>query len=390
MEIHQKHAKLTKSALGNFARNEWAIIGTPCGNIQKLAKTLAESITPPRSIGIQAQYKVAYIDADHKAGDEGANLPFDIEYTDKIGYHRLDFAAKMTHFQFRPLFNDADIVLVNGNHFEAKRQIVVLDPKKMESLSKKLNRLTAVDLFLTINTEGGDVPEFLKNHISNWTSIPIFDVSETDKIADFLLSKIHIPPLKALILVGGKSTRMGSDKAFLDYHGKPQYSFLADILRELDIETYISCRAEQADEFIDNQKVITDTFLDLGPYGAILSAFRHDPNAAWLVLACDLPLLDADTLQFLIEKRNTHKLATSFRSPESKEGFPEPLIAIWEPRAYPTLLQFLAQSISCPRKVLINSDIELLTPSVATALMNVNTPEERTTLLTQLQSHIHH
>jgi molybdopterin-guanine dinucleotide biosynthesis protein A len=183
---------------------------------------------------------------------------------------------------------------------------------------------------------------------------------------------------------------MGSDKAFLDYHGKPQYAFLADILRGLNIETYISCRAEQVSEFNDNQEVITDSFLDLGPYGAILSAFRHDPNAAWLVLACDLPLLDAETLQFLIEKRNTHKVATSFQSPESKEGFPEPLIAIWEPRAYPTLLQFLAQGISCPRKVLINSDIELLTPSVNEALMNVNTPEERVALLNELQTHIHH
>ena len=174
---------------------------------------------------------------------------------------------------------------------------------------------------------------------------------------------------------------MGSDKAFLDYHGKPQYAFLADILRGLNIETFISCRAEQASEFIENQEVITDSFLDLGPYGAILSAFRHDPNAAWLVLACDLPLLDVGTLQFLIDNRNPHKIATSFKSPESAEGFPEPLIAIWEPRAYPTLLHFLAQGISCPRKVLINSDIELLTSSVSKALTNVNTLEERAALL---------
>ena len=369
MKKHQKHAKLAKSALGNFARNEWAIIGTPCGNIQKLVKALSEKLPP--------QYKTAYIDADHKAGDEGENLTFAAEYTDKIGYHRLDFAAKMTPFQFRTLFNDADLALVNGNHFEAKRQIVVLDPKKMESLSKKLNRLTAVVLFLTVNTEGRDIPEFLKNHISNWASIPILNLSETEKIANFLISKIEIPPLKSLILVGGKSTRMGSDKAFLNYHGKPQYAFLADILRGLNIETFISCRAEQASEFIENQSVITDSFLDLGPYGAILSAFRHDPNAAWLALACDLPLLDAATLQFLIDNRNPHKIATSFKSPESKEGFPEPLIAIWEPRSYPTLLQFLAQGISCPRKVLINSDIELLTPTLPEALTNVNTPEER-------------
>ncbi len=369
MEKHQKHAKLAKPILGNFSRNEWAIIGTPCGNIQNLAKALCK-IAPP-------QYKIAYIDADHKAGDDGENSAFNIEYTDKIGFHRLDFEAQLTPFQFRPLLNDADVALVNGNHFEAKRQIVVLDPKKMDSLSKKLNRLTAVDLFLTVENVGDTVPEFLKNHLPDWANIPVLKLSETDKIADFLIQKIVVPPLKSLILVGGKSTRMGSDKAFLDYHGKPQYAFLADILRGLNIETHISCRAEQVTDFADNQAIITDSFLDLGPYGAILSAFRHDPNAAWLVLACDLPLLDAATLQFLIENRNTHKVATSFRSPESKEGFPEPLIAIWEPRSYPILLQFLAQGFSCPRKVLINSNIELLTPSVETALMNVNTPEER-------------
>ena len=152
MEKHQKHAKLTKPLSGNFSRNEWAIIGTPCGNIQKLAKDLTEKMTP--------QYKVAYIDADHTAGDGGGSLPFTFEYTDKIGFHRLDFSAKLTPFQFRSLLNDVDMALVNGNHFEAKRQIVVLDPKKMESLSRKLNRLTTVDLFLTIDTEGGQIPDF--------------------------------------------------------------------------------------------------------------------------------------------------------------------------------------------------------------------------------------
>ena len=58
-----------------------------------------------------------------------------------------------------------------------------------------------------------------------------------------------------------------------------------------------------------------------------------------------------------------------------KKEFPEPLVTIWEPKAYPIMLQFLAQGISCPRKVLINSDVELLeTDDVY--IYNVNTPEE--------------
>jgi molybdopterin-guanine dinucleotide biosynthesis protein A len=113
--------------------------------------------------------------------------------------------------------------------------------------------------------------------------------------------------------------------------------------------------------------------------GAILSAFRQNPNTAWLVVAVDLPLLDKSTLQLLIENRNPSKLATAFNSPVNE--FPEPLIAIWEPRAYPVLLQFLAQGYSCPRKALINTDVELLDAPNPEALFNVNTPEERKKLL---------
>ena len=381
-EKHQKPAKLMRPNVGNFGRSEWAIIGTLCGNIQDLAKKLGEKLTP--------QYKVGYVDADHKAGDDGANLaPFSAQYTDKIGFHRLDFDQKIvTPFQFRPLFNDTDIVLVNGNHFTANRQIAVLDPKKIESLSRKLDRLTQIDLFLTVNTEGGvsDFTTFKKlanlENSDKWSDAPIFSIHDIDKIADFLRSKIYTPPLKSLILVGGKSQRMGVDKATLNYRGKPQSQILVDVLRGIDTPPHVSCRAEQAVDFrgdlaVEDVPIIADTFLELGPLGAILSAFRHDPNAAWLVVACDLPLLDAETLEFLIKNRNLSAVATAFKSPQSEDSFPEPLITIWEPRAYPILLSFLAQGISCPRKVLINSDIELLDVPNVDALMNVNTPEEK-------------
>ena len=377
-EKHQKHAKLTRPNVGNFARSEWAIIGTPCVNIQDLAKKIAEKWTPP--------YKIGYVDADHKSGDKETNLtPFAAEYTDKIGFHRLDFEQQnWASFQFRPLFNNVDIVLVNGNHFAAARQIVVLDPKKMESLSRKLDKLTQIDLFLSLDVSNSDLVAFKKMAnmgADKWTDIPIFNINEIDKIAAYLASKVTIPTLKSLVLVGGKSQRMGMDKANLSYHGLPQSQFLVDILRGLKTSPHISCRTEQIADFqgltTENVPIIADTFLELGPFGAILSAFRHDPNAAWLVVACDLPLLDAKTLDFLIKNRNLSAVATAFRSPQSEERFPEPLITIWEPRAYPILLSFLAQGVSCPRKVLINSEIHLLDAPNSAALSNVNTPEER-------------
>jgi molybdopterin-guanine dinucleotide biosynthesis protein A len=112
----------------------------------------------------------------------------------------------------------------------------------------------------------------------------------------------------------------------------------------------------------------------MGPYGGILSAFMSDPEAAWLVVACDLPLIDASSINQLIEQRNPSRYATAFQSP--KNEFPEPLITIWEPKSYMRLLEFMALGYSCPRKVLINSDVELLQAKDPMTLMNVNTPED--------------
>jgi molybdenum cofactor guanylyltransferase len=372
---HQKHTKLVKPDLGHFGRHEWAIMGTSCGQIQKLALALSQSLQhQPNS-----KYKTAYIDADHKAGDDGESLPYFMSFTDKINFNRVDFQGKMSDYQTHSFFNETDIVFINGNHFKGNRQIVVLDSKKFDSLSRKLERLTRVEAFISFDTnllgEEGQIPDFLKDHIHNWSEIPIFSITEVEKIAQWLIVQSPIPHIQALLLVGGKSTRMGRDKSHIDYHGKPQWQFMADILRGIHLDVFLSCRQEQTGLY-GNENLIVDTFTDLGPFGAILSAFRENPNTAWLVVACDLPLLTENTLKTLIESRNPSAIATTYRSPESKEGFPEPLITIWEPKSYAVLLQFLAQGVSCPRKVLINSDTHIIDPAAPEALMNVNTPEE--------------
>ena len=375
MKKHKKHTKLNKPDLGFFARNEWAIIGTPCDNIKQLAYKLIEDIG--------ADYKISYIDADHahvdkmlsnnnekkSALDFGANL----EYTDKIIFHRFDQKAKFDSYQYRQFFNEQDLVIVNGNHFTAKAQIVVLDPKKEKSLSKKIDRLTNVQLLL--QKENTPVYEFLKEAIPNWKSIPIYKINETKKMAEFFLNKMQAstPPLSGIVLAGGKSRRMGIDKSMINYHGKPQREHLYELMETHCQETFMSCRPEQIASFIMHPG-LADSFLGLGPFGAILSAFRHEPNHAWLVIACDLPLIDNKALTYLINNRNTSKIATAFLNPAT--GFPDPLFTIWEPRAYPVLLQFLAQGFSCPRKVLINSDIELLGAPNPEILKNVNRPEE--------------
>ncbi len=167
---------------------------------------------------------------------------------------------------------------------------------------------------------------------------------------------------------------MGQDKGQISYHGKPQREYTANLLEPFCKKVFISCREDQLGKIKSDYELLPDTFTGLGPYGAILSAFRAYPDHAWMVIACDLPLLNKETLQFLLNHRNSSKTATAFKSPLNE--FPEPLITIWEPRAYPILFQFLSQGYSCPRKTLINSDISLLSVPDSKTLLNVNNKQD--------------
>lgn len=191
-----------------------------------------------------------------------------------------------------------------------------------------------------------------------------------------MTSKDHntAPRINGLVLAGGKSIRMGKAKDLLHWHGKEQRYFAADLLAPFCDEVFISCRQDQLDHFDASYNALTDTFLNMGPFGGILSALRAQRDKAWLVVACDLPLLDQQSLEFLLQSRNPEKVATTYESPF--DGLPEPLITIWEPKSYPLLLNFLGVGNTCPRKVLINSDTLILQPNNPDALMNVNTPEE--------------
>ncbi len=184
------------------------------------------------------------------------------------------------------------------------------------------------------------------------------------------------PILYGLVLAGGKSVRMGQDKGLIQWHGKEQRYYMADMLRPLCADVFISCREEQLQDIAPDYKTLTDTFEGSGPLIAILSALKEKPDAAWLVVACDLPLLDTATLEYLIKNRDTNSIATTFESPFDQ--LPEPLITIWEPSSYEVLLNHISEGFKCPRKALIrNSErVKILVATDPNALKNANTPED--------------
>ena len=178
-----------------------------------------------------------------------------------------------------------------------------------------------------------------------------------------------------LVLTGGRSRRMHEDKAALSYGRRPQLQHAFELLAPRVEKAWVSVRQDQcADPLRAGYAQIVDGPGVEGPIAGSVAAQARHPEAAWLVVACDLPLLDAGTLDELIAGRDPTRVATAFRS--AHDGLPEPLCAIYEPASRQPMLQFIASGGSCPRKFLDRHDAALLTPSRPQALANANTPEE--------------
>ncbi|MBT8235825.1 MAG: NTP transferase domain-containing protein [Bacteroidia bacterium] len=181
-------------------------------------------------------------------------------------------------------------------------------------------------------------------------------------------------PLYGLLLTGGKSTRMGSDKSLLEYHGMPHYAYLFQLLDAVCDRTFLSLREDQL-ELAEGRDYILDRNQFRGPFNGMLSAHQEFPEVSWLVLACDLPLMDKSSLQLMIENHRQANFATALAT--HKTGLPEPLAAIWTSEALQKATEYLPQSdSSCPRKFLLQHSIKLVTPLHDDVLINANDKEE--------------
>ena len=188
-----------------------------------------------------------------------------------------------------------------------------------------------------------------------------------------------------LVLAGGKSRRMGTDKALLSKDGKSQLQRAVELLQRHTKEVFVSARADQAG---DNERrqhsLIIDRYADMGPIAGVMSAQDERPDVAWLVLACDLPNVDDATVGELVAEYekdwSTGHAAQSVRPfvayASTHDGLPEPLCAIFAPGSRTLIDAFVADGMVCPRKMLIRSDTLLLQQARADSLDNMNTPED--------------
>ncbi|MDX1544999.1 MAG: NTP transferase domain-containing protein, partial [Christiangramia sp.] len=143
------------------------------------------------------------------------------------------------------------------------------------------------------------------------------------------------------------------------------------MLQEVCDEVFLSLRKDQEDAVKANFRTIADMDEVRGPQNGMQSAHKTHPEATWLIVATDLPLLNKEALLKLVAERDRQKVATAYAV--SGSDLPEPLCAIWEPRSFDLAKEFISETgNTCPRKFLINSDIKIIYPEDDLVLMNAN------------------
>ena len=177
-------------------------------------------------------------------------------------------------------------------------------------------------------------------------------------------------PLYAGLLMGGRSSRMGTPKHLIEREGVTWLERAAAAVRGQVEKTVLLGRGDVPAGLRD-LPVLCDVEDVGGPVSGMRAAMRWAPFASWIFVPCDVPFLSADAVRWLIEQRRPGVWAALPRLPGASR--PEPLPAYYDFRAA-ALLETVDRPSDCAGKEQVASP--LIPAALAEAWRNVNTPQD--------------
>jgi molybdopterin-guanine dinucleotide biosynthesis protein A len=133
-------------------------------------------------------------------------------------------------------------------------------------------------------------------------------------------------PFTIAISAGGKSSRMGTDKAFVNILGKPLIEHLIERVADVGQEETILITNRLADYAHLTLPMYKDVLPDKGSLGGIYSAIHHSTHPYTLVLACDMPFVSTDLLRYMAALRAGDQFDVIV---PRVDGYPEGLHALY-------------------------------------------------------------
>ena len=183
---------------------------------------------------------------------------------------------------------------------------------------------------------------------------------------------LHSKNISGFILSGGKSSRMGTDKASLKLYNS---SFIERVIKVMapfvDDITIIS---DNPDHDIYKLKRLEDIIKESGPLGGLHTGLNHAKHNNVLVLSCDIPLISENIIETLINQADFSADVNQIES----NGKTMPLIALYKKSCYRTFYKFLMNDERRVRVALksLNTNAVKIDNTLDNHVQNINTKEE--------------
>ena len=210
-------------------------------------------------------------------------------------------------------------------------------------------------------------------HIWTGPDMKSLDMRTLPETYEKLSGAVPVPAV--LILAGGKSTRMGSDKAKSEIDGKSMLQRAVDFWRSVLPDSKIYAAVGHSDHFThlpEGVTAIADLIADCGPMGGLHAAFHTTGAELLAVSAVDMPLLTRDALNALFSKRTCCEDICVY----THDGKPEPLFGFYRSSCLPRIDAMLAAGNYRMTQLVADSKSTLVKLADPTPVTNTNTPEE--------------
>ena len=191
---------------------------------------------------------------------------------------------------------------------------------------------------------------------------------------------MNIESITGIVLAGGRSSRMGTDKSMMKLNDKPLIEYAIDALKPLCSKVIISLNSFMYD--FTGCEVWVDELPDRAPIIGIYSCLRRSETDINILLSCDMPLMSSAMLEYLLSCSINHDITV----PVHEGNFIEPLCGIYKKSSVEILKQFIDKSnfrlnecikAASGHLVRVGTTLPFYSPNL---FSNINTPDDYTKL----------
>ncbi len=188
--------------------------------------------------------------------------------------------------------------------------------------------------------------------------------------------------LTGIILAGGKSSRIGQNKALLDLSGKKIIEIIYEKITSLFNDVIIISNSPEDYQFM-GLKIYRDIFPGFGPLAGIHSGLISSKTESNFIISCDLPLISTEAVKYIISYKSD-KAAMIYK----KNGQLQFLCGIYNKKCLPVLDDLLKCKILNVRDFISKIDVEILNAEIFPdeIFFNLNTIEDYDYLLKKIQT----